>query len=265
MRKLHWIWVLAIASLLIAAPPAAQAEEEEGSVHSKYMIVHIDDIEPSMQQEYEKINEKWVEAFKGAEMGPEFSWYSSNSGFTYVWVSPMKDYAFLDGEDARFKAMGEALGEEKMAELMEGSNSIKSHHTNIVKFMSELTYEPANPASKTPGIYRLTSHMVKPDMTEQFETLVKEVVAAFKKVDSPVGFSAYQTQYGTGSYVVTTMADDADQLNGFPGTGEVLTKALGEERAEQMFQEWRNCITDYETEEFEIRRDLSFVPMEAAD
>jgi len=265
MRRLHWISLLAIASLLIVTPPAAQAGEEEGSVHAKYMVVHIDEVEPSMQTEFEENNKKWVEAFTGAELGPEFSWYGSNSGFTYVWVSPIKDYAFLDGEDARFKAMGAALGEEKMAELMKGSEAIKSHHTEIAKFMPELTYEPADPASKTPGMYRLTSHAVKPSMTEQFETLVKEVVAAFKKAESPVGFTGYQTQFGTGSYVFTTMADDAQQLSGFPGTGEVLAKALGEERAGEMYQEWRNCITDVETEEFEIRRDLSFAPMETAD
>jgi hypothetical protein len=99
-------------------------------------------------------------------------------------------------------------------------------------------------------------------MTEQFETLVKEVVAAFKKAESPVGFTGYQTQFGTGSYVFTTMADNAEQLNSFPGTGEVLAKAVGQEKADEMFQEWRNCITDYETEEFEIRGDLSFVPSE---
>jgi len=265
MKRLHWILLLAIASLLVAAPPAAQAEEEEGSSHSKYMLVHVDEIEPSMQTEYEKNNKKWVEAFTGAELGGEFSWYSSNSGFTYVWVSPIKDYAFLDGEEARFEAVAATLGEEKMAELMEGSKAIKSHHSEIAKYMPELTYEPANPASTMPGVYRLTSHAVKPAMTEQFETLVKEVVAAFKKAESPVGFTGYQTQFGTGSYVFTTMADDAQQLSGFPGTGEVLVKALGEEKADEMFQEWRNCITDVESEEFEIRRDLSFVPVEEAE
>jgi hypothetical protein len=174
----------------------------------------------------------------------------------------MKDYAFLDGEEARFEAAAAALGEEKWAELTQGSEAIKSHHNEIAKYMPELTYEPANPASTTPGIYRLTSHSVKPAMTEQFETLVKEVVAAFKKAESPVGFTGYQTQFGTGSYVFTTMADNAEQLNSFPGTGEVLAKAVGQEKADEMFQEWRNCITDYETEEFEIRGDLSFVPSE---
>lgn len=262
MRNLRWISLPTVALLLLAAPPAVLAGEEEESVHAKYLMVHVDEVEPSMQQEYEKVNEKWVEAFKGAEMGPEWTWYGSNSGFTYVWVSPMKDYAFLDGEEARFEAVAAVLGEEKMAELMEGSEAIKSHHSEIAKYMPELTYEPAEPASTTPGIYRLASHSVKPAMTEQFETLVKEVVAAFKKAESPVGFTGYQTQFGTGSYVFTTMADNAEQLNSFPGTGEVLAKAVGQEKADEMFQEWRNCITDYETEEFEIRGDLSFVPSE---
>jgi hypothetical protein len=262
MRNLRWISLPTVALLLLAAPPAVLAGEEEESVHAKYLMVHVDEVEPSMQQEYEKVNEKWVEAFKGAEMSPEWTWYGSNSGFTYVWVSPMKDYAFLDGEEARFEAVAAVLGEEKMAELMEGSEAIKSHHSEIAKYMPELTYEPAAPASTTPGIYRLASHSVKPAMTEQFESLVKKVVAAFKKVESPVGFTGYQTQFGTGSYVFTTMADDLEQLYGFPTAPEILAKAVGEERAGELMEEWRNCITDFETEEFEIRSDLSFVPME---
>ena len=262
MRNLRWISLPTVALLLLAAPPAVLAGEEEESVHAKYLMVHVDQVEPSMQGEYEKINKKWVEAFTAAEMGPEWTWYSSNSGFTYVWVSPLADYAFLDGQDAREKAMAEALGEEKMAELMKGAEAIKSHHSEIAKFMPELTYEPAAPVSETPGIYRLASHSVKPAMTEQFESLVKEVVAVFEKAESPVGFTGYQTQFGTGSYVFTTMADDEDQLFGFPTTTEVLTKAVGEERTAEMLEEWRNCITDYETKDFDIRGDLSYVPME---
>jgi hypothetical protein len=213
----------------------------------------------------EKNNKEWVEAFTSAEMGPEWSWYFSNSGFTYVWVTPFADYAFLDGEEARFEAVAAALGEEKMAELMEGSKAIKSHHSEIAKYMPELTYEPAEPASKTPGVYRLASHAVKPAMTEQFESLVKEVVAAFKKVESPVGFTGYETQFGTGSYVFTTMADDLEQLYGFPTAPEVLAEAVGEERAGKVIEEWKNCITDFETEDFQIRRDLSFTPKEESE
>jgi hypothetical protein len=261
MRRLHWIPLLAIASLLIAVPPAAKGAEEEGPGHPKYSIVHIDVIEPSMQAEFEKNNKKWVEAFTEAGMGPEWSWFASNSGFSYVWISPMESYSFLDGEDARNKAMAEALGEEKMAELMAGSKAIRSHETLISKYMPELTYEPAVPVSTNPGVYRLSVHSVKPDMTEQFEALVKEVVAAFKKAESGVGFAGYQTQIGKGgSYVFATMADNEEQLNAYPSTGEVLAKALGEERADGLFAEWKNCITDFESEDYQIRPDLSFAP-----
>ncbi|TNF81165.1 MAG: hypothetical protein EP299_02165 [Acidobacteria bacterium] len=265
MRNLRWISLLAVAILLFAAPPVARAADEEASPHPKYMVIHVDEVEPSMQSDYEKVNLKWVETFKEKRMGPEWNWWASNSLFTYVWASPMEEYSFLDGQDARYEKMAEVLGEEKMSELMAGGKAIKSHYTEILKYMPELTYKPAEPASKSPAVYRVTSHMVKPAMTEQFESLVKEVVAAFAKAGAQVNFTGYQTQYGTGSYYFTTMADSEEQLQGFPTTSEILAQAVGEERTAQILEEWRNCIDDYDTEDYQIRPDLTFVAAEKTD
>lgn len=259
MRKLLWILCPAFALLLLAAPSVAKAADEEGSKYPNYMVIHVDEIEPAMQAEYEKSNLKWVETFKEAGMGPEWNWHAANSLFTYVWASPMDDYAFLDGQDARNKMMAESLGEEKMAELMEGAEAIKSHYTELLKYMPELTYDPAEPASKSPTVYRVTSHWVKPAKTEQFESLVREVVAAFEKADAKVGFRGYQTQFGPGSYYFTTMADSEGQLEGFPTTTEILTQVMGEERTAKMLEEWRSCIDDYDTEDYQMRPDLSFI------
>lgn len=261
MKKLYWITLPALALLLLAAPVAAA----EGSDHPKYLIIHVDEIEPSMQAEFEKGNMKWVKAFEEAGMGPEWNWRASNSLFTYVWASPMDEYSFLDGQEARNEKMEKALGEAKMKELEEPAKAIKSHYTEILKYMPELSYEPAEPAAKSPAVYRVISHSVKPAMSEQFESLVKEVVAAFEKAGVQAGFTGYQTQIGGGSYYFTTMADSQEQLEGYPTTTEVLTKALGEERTAEMLEEWRSCIDDYDTEDYQIRPDLTFLAQEAAD
>lgn len=259
MRKRSWISLLTVVLLLSAVSPAVVMGEEEAGTHPKYSIVHIDVVKPSMQMEYEKNNKKWVEACTEAGLGPEYSWFGSNAGFTYVWISPMENYAYLDGQDARNMVFADALGEEKMAELMEGAKAISSHETLISKYMPELSYQPAAPASTNPGVYRLGMHSVKPDKTEQFEALVKEVVAAFEKAESPVGFHGYQTQFGSGpSYVFSTLADNEEQLNGYPSTGKVLAEALGEEKAAELFEEWKSCIDDYKEEDYRIRHDLSF-------
>jgi hypothetical protein len=48
-------------------------------------------------------------------------------------------------------------------------------------------------------------------------------------------------------------------------TGEHLAEALGAEAAKAMFQEWAECISGYETMNWNYKKDLSFVPGAASD
>ncbi len=258
MRNSRVIIVMA-AALAVVAPLALMADHHETG--PAYLTVHIDEVVPEHADDYEAIAKKWPEAFAEAGLGEEWTWYaSSGNDFTYVNVSPLPNYAYIDGVEERRKQVMEAVGEEKMAELLEAGKYIRSHHTEIVKARPDLTYLPKDWEQVQATFMRVAIHHVKPSMNDQFQDLIKRAVAAFEKAEAPVGFEAYEVEFGEGSYVFTTGAKDAATYYGWPGTGEILTQAEGAEVSQAMFEEWRSCITDYETMDNRLRPDLSYIP-----
>lgn len=109
---------------------------------------------------------------------------------------------------------------------------------------------------------RVGVHHVKPAMTDRFKEMMGEAVAALAKAESPIGFDTFEVQFGEGSFVVVAGAESAAAFYSAPSTGELLNKALGTEGTATMVQEWRDCITKYETGDYTTRPDLSYVPME---
>lgn len=246
----------------LALPQGVAADSHEGPA---YFVVHYDQVDPAKTAAHEANSKKWVEAFKAGDFGPEWTWYAySNSNFGYGYVFPFPNYAYLDGAEAREKSMAAALGEEKMAELMKVGEYIDSHYSEMLKAVPELSYQPADSIVTQAGFARVGVHSVKPGMTERFKEMAKRVVADFAKAGAKLGFNAYSVEFGEGSYAFVTFADSAAQFYSQPGTGEILAKAESPEAAQEIYQEWRDCITAYDTQDWAVRADLSYVPtMEA--
>jgi hypothetical protein len=264
MFKTKWIACIVAAAALLTAPAISMAAEHAGP--APYLIVHYDQIEPSMSGEFETNAKEWVEACTGAKLGEEWTWWGySNAEFGYAWVYEMPDFAYLDGQDAREKAFAEAIGEGKMKELMAGSKAIQTHHTEVLKSMPELSYHPEGFDPAKAGFVRMGIHHVKPAMDEAFQELVKRVVTAFQKAEAPMGFTGYQVAFGNGSYAFATFAESAAQFYSAPKTSELLAKAEGEEASQQMFEDWGNCISGHETLDWQFRPELSYMPEMAAD
>ena len=228
-------------------------------------MVQFDQVDPSHAADLEANARDWVAAFTEHEMGPEWTWLAfSNQNFTYAWVMPMPDFAYLDGMEARQQAVFEKMGQEKLGGLLEGIKYIRSHRSEILKVEPELSYVPKDPAAKDPTFSRVGSHHVRPAIDEKFRALVKKVVAAFEKVEAPLGFDAYKVAFGEGSYIFVSSADSAGQLYSDPGTGAYLAEAYGPETALAMRGEWADCITGYETMNWNSRKELSYDPAAAA-
>jgi hypothetical protein len=161
-------------------------------------------------------------------------------------------------------AVAEKIGEEKLGELLEGIKYLRSHRSEILRVEPEMSYAPKDPAAKDPTFSVVGTHHVKPAMDEKFRELVKKVVAAFEKVEAPLGFDAYKVEFGQGSYMFVSSADSAGQLYSDPGTGAYLAEAYGPETAQAMFKEWASCITAYDTMNWNSRKELSFDPTATA-
>jgi hypothetical protein len=239
--------------VLVAAALPAQIEP------APYITVHVDRIDPAQMTAAEKNNKDWVEAFKAANLGSDFYWRAYQSGFTFAWVSDMPNYAYLDGQDARDKMLADKLGEEKLEELESGANSIVEHYTEIWKYQPDLTYMPEGFSFEGMGAINVATVALKPSMGSEYRELVKEAIAALKKVEAPINFFAYSTPFGEGSYSFVSWAKDRASLHSGPDIGALLTEAVGAEKSQEMFGRYMNCVADEEDRDWRVRPDISYV------
>ena len=171
-------------------------------------------------------------------MGPEWSWYTSTGpGFTYTVAFPFHSFSYLDKEEERGKMMAEAIGEEKVADLLQRTSpTIRTHYSEIVKHDPELSYRPKAPSEAPPAFMHLSMHWVKPSKTEAYKAMVVKVRDAFAKADEPMGWEAYQMLFGEGTYAYVSQAESAAHFYQAPNAEKVLVKTLGEEAAGKIFK-----------------------------
>lgn len=257
--KKHLVTVcLAIA--LVAVATVLPAQEP-----APYITVHYDTIDPSGTQAFEQNSKDWVEAFAAAGAGEEYFWRAYQSGFTYAWVSDLPNYAYIDDAEARDKAATEMIGEDKMNELVAGAQgSITSHYSEIWKYQADMSYAPEGFDPSGMKAISVSFDTVKSDKGKEYQALVKEAIEAMKKVEAPVNFFSYSIPFGRGGYAWVTFGENRADLHSGPQMGELLTKAVGEERAQAMFSEFLDCIATTEDRDWRIRQDLAYVGEAAA-
>lgn len=259
MKKDTWsvFTIVAVALILTLVPQSLLADHHEGP--PPFSVIHYDDVEPAQSDEYEENAKAWAEAFKEAGMGDEYAWRMyAGPNFTYAWVSDMPNFAELDKAEAQQGAVAEALGAEKMAELIAGV-VVRTHYSEITKRDHELTYIPEGGIGDY-GFVRVGKHSVRTGMEERFKAAVKKAMGARRKSGSSMPTLASQVQFGHGSYMMVTLAASASDFYAAPSMGAILTEEYGAQEAQELFTEWRDCITDYETSDWEFRPDLSYMP-----
>lgn len=261
MRRDVWsVFTVVVALLglvLLGQPVAADSHEEPAP--PGYSIIHFEHVGPANSTAFQENAKAWVAAFKEAGLGEEYSWRAySGPNFTYAYVSDLPNYAYLDSGDERDKAVEEAIGEEKMAELI-GAIVGNSHYSELTKRLPKLSYVPEGGIGKF-GFVRLGRHHVKPGMGEKFRKLAAKVAEARKQVGSSMPVLASRVEFGRGNFQFVTLAENEDAFHAAPSTGAILNEAFGAEKAQAMFDEWRDCITDYETSDWWLMPDLSYMP-----
>ena len=255
MRACAFVCALALTALL---PGVATTAEEAG--RPQLVVVDHATVDPAEMDEFEAWFKDWVSAFQGSGLGAEYNWFtSSGPGFNYIWVSPIGGYSVLEAREARQKQMGEAIGAEKMGQLLSKMHLMKSHHRELLRMRPELSYSGPADADPAPGFLRINTHHVRPGMEERYEAVIKQVAEAFAKAKHPHGWDAYSVEFGEGSYVFTSIAPSAADFHERPTAPQVLAKALGAEGAGKLMAEWRQCVSQTDTRDSRPRGDLSFV------
>jgi hypothetical protein len=253
------IAVLAAGCALLAGVAGAQ------QAPAPYITVHFDTIDPAGLMEYEANNKKWVEVFDEAGVGAEYGWRAYDSGFTYAWVSDLPNFAYLDGNEAREKALQELVGKEKLDALYAGDAPITSHYTEIWKFEPELSYMVEGYDPMTAAAINVEYHHVRPSNREDYRGLVKEAIAAIGKVKAPTSFVAYTVSFGKPGFVYVTFGESRGALHSGKQMGELLNEALGEEASRELQGRWLDVVSGVEERDWRVRSELAYVPAPAGD
>jgi hypothetical protein len=246
---------LTLAVLVLAATGASAQIEP-----APYITIHYDRIDPAHLQAWEGNARDWVTAFSKAGIGVELGWRGYQSGFSYAWVSDMADYAWLDGTEARAKKLDQALGEGKLEELeAAAAPAVVEHYNEIWKYEPELSYQHDGFSSDGMRAINVATVTVKPGMGDEYQELVKEAIAALESIDAPVNWFAYSTPFGAGSYAYVSWGENRAALHSGPEMPELLTKAVGAEKMQEMFDHYVNCVAGEEQRDWGVRPELSYM------
>jgi hypothetical protein len=261
MKVRAFVCVLTLMALL----PGTATTAEEAS-EPQLMVVEHATVDPAEVEEFEAWFKDWVAAFQGSGLGADYDWYtSSGPGFNYVWVSPISDYSVLATREAQMKEMTEAIGAEKIGQLFSKMHLMKSHHRELVRMRPELSYSGKADAELAQGFIRIETHYVRPGMEERYEAVVKKAIEVVAKTEQPHGWDGYSVEFGEGSYVYASIASTAAEYYKRPTVPEILTKALGEEGGGKIMAEWRECISQFDQSDSQVRPELSFVAVPAGE
>lgn len=264
-RSVRTVGVALAAAVLFSVVPGAVFAEHHEKMAPAYSVIHYDDVGPANTEAYEENAKAWVAAFKKAGMGEEWSWRTySGPNFNYAFLTDAPNYAFLDGADARSAAMVEAIGKETVDELSADGGGSSGHRHELTKKLPDLDYTPEGGVGEV-GFVRLGVHSVKPGMGEDFKKLVVKVNEARTKVGASLAVRASQVEFGHGSYQFAVIAKDSATFHAARSVGAMLVEAFGPEEAQAIFDDWRGCITDYETSDWYFEPELSYMPGMHAD
>lgn len=256
----RFVLTIASAVLLVTAVPQVVSAEHHEKATPSYTMIHLDDVGPANAPAYEENTRAWVAAFKEAGLDEEWSFRSySGPNFTYAFLTDVPNYASLDNADERWMAMAEKIGKDKIDELSANGGGSNAHRHELTKKAPEFDYTPEGGVGEF-GFVHLSTHSVKPGMGDQFKKLLAKVTEARTKVGGGLAVRASEIEFGNGSYQFATLAKDAASYYSATSVGKILGEAYGPEEARAMFDQWRECITDYETSDWSFEPELSYMP-----
>ncbi len=195
----------------------------------KMYQVHVDYVNPSKVQEYEKIAKEFAEACK--KHNPQASWIlTSTSDMRYMYVSPMENYAELDKNV--FADMAKAMGDD-WGNMFKNFNTCYDKHGDYVLILDEgLSYMPEGITQTPEGEnYRKFYFLYyKPENQGKLGEAMKGVKDLFASKGSKEYYRVYRSGFGvTDSYYMVAVAakDEIDSATRGKANDELLGEDFG--------------------------------------
>lgn len=231
-------------------------QSQEDSRYQKYLI-HVDEVKPSMQSDYEKTAAEFVKMCKENDYAHDWMTLVTE-GNNYYYISPMESFAELD-EDL-MASLREKVGDEKFEKVFKDFDKCYDKHSDfVISLDKELSYMPDGMKTNIEGEnYREnTRYYFAP---ADYDKAV-EAAQAFKDFYSENNFKMhyrlYRSGFGTdGTYfMVAVAAKDAMDME---RKSAEARKMMGE-KGKELFDNLNKILLKTETMRGWMRPDLSLV------
>jgi hypothetical protein len=239
--------ILAIGVFLLFSTNTLKAQDQ------MYWI-HVDQVKPAMQTEYEKIAKEFAEACKTYNISDLiFNTWQHNDG-SYVYSSPVKNFADMDKDE--LKPLRDKMGKEKFESLFDRFDKCyDSHKSFMATYKSDLSYMPEGKLND--GDYReYYFFYVTPSQSKAVSEKLKEVKDLFAKKSSKAYYSIMHSGFGSEEEFYVAIVGAKDELENTQ-RGIDNNMLLGADW-EKKWKELNVLLFRYETKSGMYRPDLSY-------
>lgn len=210
-------------------------------------------VKPDRVGEWLDIQKQYLEAYKKGGGSWMTVWRNTvGNPYEFLVITPLDNYAQRDGQSATQKGMAEGDLARLNARRNQATESVRS---TIERPLAELTYVKEGAAP--PKMLRVNHTRVRPGMADQYITLMKDLVAAYKKAGVPA-FRVRRVEYG-GSRADFHTAMPMEKWAELDGQS-VAIKALGEAGFKTWSDKLNQTISFSEYMIYSYVPDASFVP-----
>ncbi|NNC85881.1 MAG: hypothetical protein HKN75_07355 [Bacteroidia bacterium] len=260
MKQITLLVCLAfLLSISISSVSNAQSEKEKKAPSSQLMVVHIDEVLPAKNAEYEKLSKQFVSEMTKHGI-KDVTFHTSRSDENeYMWASPIKNMAELDKK--WYAELMDKMGKEAFAKMFDDmDHCYNKHYSVIVEANYDLSMLPQNPATINENTYRkFTWYYFEPlDMDKAYA-----VAKDFKELYTSNGITDYNYilheplfSNDGNSFVVMGWAKSKEEYDAMQ---EKLDAKLGEKR-QALFDKVNAITVKKVVKEAEYLPGLSYEP-----
>jgi hypothetical protein len=188
MKQISVFTCLALLlSITLSSVSLAQNEIEKKAPSSQLMVVHIDEVLPAKNAEYEKLAKQFVGEMTKYGIKDVTLHTSRSDENEYMWATPIDNMAQLDKK--WYSELMEKMGKEEFSKMFDAMDyCYNKHYSIIVEANYDLSMMPANPATMNENTYRkFTWYYFDPQDMDKAYAVAKE----FKELYTSNGITDY--------------------------------------------------------------------------
>lgn len=214
--------------LVLLLLPFFQLSAQEKLPDSELLLVHQDVIFPYAADKYEKAVKDFIGMLKDSKVESMFRTLQSDY-FTYIYLTPVKDYDGLANYFGMRTDMVEKIGKEKFSKIMSGFDGCYASHKNyILNLRNDLSYKPKYGMDPKEDMnFRHVDYLyLVPGKEDEMIKLLKEYKSLYEKKNIAEGYRVYFGDLGTDMPMVvfvqpaknrtdwSTLSDKQDEILG---------------------------------------------------